>query len=257
MIKIDNLSFFFEETKIFFENLNLLIRDGIITSIIGPNGSGKSTLLNLLARILSPRCGSILIDKMDISRLSRKDIAKKLSIIFQQNYAPEDLTVRELLSFGRNPHKKYFDNLVIEDVKLIEWAMKVTRITHLSERRLSQLSGGEKQRVWLAVGLVQNTRYLLLDEPTTYLDIRYQIEFLNLIRKINKEFGLTVIMVLHDINQAIKYSDSIIVINQGKIVACGEPSKVITQELLINVFGIRSKLIEDNGEYYFVFQETV
>ncbi len=257
MIQINDLSFSYDNSKTFIKSLNALIPDGKITSIIGPNGSGKSTLLNLIAGILKPNGGTIVIDKTDIFKMNRKEIAKKLSIVFQHNHAPEDITVRELVSFGRNPHKKYFEQLNEHDLEVINWAMRATKVIHLAEKPISQISGGERQRVWLTVGLAQSSKFLLLDEPTTYLDIRHQIEILNLIRKINLECGLTTIMVLHDINQAIKYSDTVIVMKQGKIIAYGCPIEVITSDLLLDVYGVRAEKVMQSDYPYYLFQEAV
>ncbi|MEM5815813.1 MAG: ABC transporter ATP-binding protein [Candidatus Aenigmatarchaeota archaeon] len=257
MIQINDLSFSYDNSRTFIENLNVLIPDGKVTSIIGPNGSGKSTLLNLISGVIKPNNGTVIIDGTDIFRTKRKEIAKKLSIVFQNNNAPEDVTVKELVSLGRNPHKKYFEQLNEHDLKIIDWAMAATKVIHLAEKPISKISGGERQRAWLAVGLAQSSTYLLLDEPTTYLDIRHQIEILNLVRKINHECNLTIVMVLHDINQAIKYSDTVIVMNKGKIIAYGSPTEVITSDLLLDVYGVKAEKIMQRDHPYYLFQEAV
>ncbi|ABV33808.1 MULTISPECIES: ABC transporter ATP-binding protein [Pseudothermotoga] len=242
MIQLSNLSFAYNG-KPFINQIELLIEKAKITSIIGPNGSGKSTLLNLIAGLYKPHTGNVVIEGSDIFKISRKEIAKKLAIVFQQNYAPEDITVKELVQFGRNPHKKYFELLNDDDAGVVDWALRVTNMNHLSDRYVSQLSGGERQRAWIAMGLVQSTGILLLDEPTTFLDIRYQIEILELIKKINADCKLTVVMVLHDLNQAIRYSHRIIVMNSGEIVAKGDPGEIITPELIREVYGVEAEKI--------------
>ncbi|MCM8819682.1 MAG: ABC transporter ATP-binding protein [Candidatus Omnitrophica bacterium] len=259
MIDVQDLYFSYSKYEDFIKQLNIYFEEEKITTILGPNGSGKSTLLNLIANVTKPKGGTILIDGKKISTLGRKEIAKEMASVFQQNSAPEDITVYELVSYGRTPHKRYFEGLNREDEEIIKWAMDSTAISHLKDRNFSSLSGGERQRVWVAMALVQKTKILLLDEPTTYLDIHHQIEILNLIKKINKELNLTIIMVLHDINQAIKYSDNVVVMNNGKIAQYGKPKNIITQELIEEVYKVSVEIVYDflGEDIFLIFKEKI
>jgi iron complex transport system ATP-binding protein len=259
MISIQDLNFSYNKDDDFIKNLSICLETGKITTILGPNGSGKSTLLNLMANMIKPRKGTILLDGKKISSLGRKEIAREMAIVFQQNSAPDDMTVYELISYGRTPHKGYFEGLSSEDENIMTWAMEATDISHLKDRNISSLSGGERQRVWIAMALVQKTKILLLDEPTTYLDIHHQIEILELIKKINREFGLTIIMVLHDINQAVKYSDYVVIMKNGEIAQYGKPKSIITQHLIEDVYNVRAEVIHDflGEEMLLIFKEKI
>ena len=219
-------------------NLDVEIPDGKVTSIIGPNGCGKSTLLKALSRLLSVKDGSINLDGESIHSQSTKEIAKKIAILPQSPEVPDGLTVGELVSYGRFPHQKGFGRLTAEDKKEIDWALSVTGTSEFRHRTINDLSGGQRQRVWIAMALAQRTDIIFLDEPTTYLDICHQLEILNLVKKLNEEEGCTIVMVLHDINQAIRFSDHLITMKAGDIVATGQTEEVLTKDILEKVFNI-------------------
>lgn len=223
----------------FLENISLFLEKEKITTILGPNGSGKSTLLNLFANQFAPAKGDILMDGKTLNSIKQKDIAKNLAIVHQQNTAPGDLTVENLVQYGRAPHQTFLKkNNVKEDEELMEWAMECTNLLHLKNKPLGSLSGGERQRAWIAMSLAQKTKFLFLDEPTTYLDIAYQIEILELVKSLNLQHKMTIVMVLHDINQAIQYSDRLLILKQGKIFFYGNTPDAINKKMFYDVYGI-------------------
>ena len=226
-------------------NLDVEVPDGKVTSIIGPNGCGKSTLLKALSRLLSIKEGAIHLDGKSIHAQSTKEIAKKIAILPQSPEVADGLTVGELVSYGRFPHQKGFGRLTAEDKKEIDWALSVTGTSEFRHRSINDLSGGQRQRVWIAMALAQRTDIIFLDEPTTYLDICHQLEILELVQKLNKEQGCTIVMVLHDINQAIRFSDHLIAMKEGNIVANGTTQEVLTKDILEKVFNIDVVLDED------------
>lgn len=218
-------------------NLDVAIPDGKVTSIIGPNGCGKSTLLKALSRLLSIKEGKInLMVRVFMPRPRKKQL--KIAILPQSPEVPDGLTVGELVSYGRFPHQKGFGRLTAEDKKEIDWALSVTGTSEFRHRTINDLSGGQRQRVWIAMALAQRTDIIFLDEPTTYLDICHQLEILNLVKKLNEEEGCTIVMVLHDINQAIRFSDHLITMKAGDIVATGQTDEVLTKDILEKVFNI-------------------
>ncbi|TAA93200.1 ABC transporter ATP-binding protein [Staphylococcus saccharolyticus] len=225
--------------------LDVAVPDGKVTSIIGPNGCGKSTLLKALSRLLSIKSGTINLDGQSIHAQSTKEIAKKIAILPQSPEVPDGLTVGELVSYGRFPHQKRFGRLTAEDKKEIEWALSVTGTSAFRHRSINGLSGGQRQRVWIAMALAQRTDIIFLDEPTTYLDISHQLEILNLVQKLNEEEGCTIVMVLHDINQAIRFSDHLIAMKDGDIIATGTTNEVLTTDILEKVFNIDGIIDED------------
>ncbi|GIN63277.1 ABC transporter ATP-binding protein [Robertmurraya siralis] len=235
------------ERNIIFKNLNASIEYGKITTIIGPNGCGKSTLLKTMGRILKKEKGHVYLQEQDMQALSTKEIAKRLAVLSQSPQAPPQLTVRELVSYGRYPHRKNVNRLSKQDRDMIDWAMAVTQTAEFEARELAQLSGGQRQRVWLAMALAQKTEILLLDEPTTYLDMAHQIEVLKIVKKLNEEHGCTIVMVLHDINQASRFSDTIIAMRNGEVLATGAPKQIMTPPVLKSVFQINATIIEDAG----------
>ena len=195
-------------------------------------------LFSLMTRNLYPRRGDIFLKGKNIQNLGLKEFARRVSIVHQYNTSSDDITVERLVSFGRTPHMKMMRGRSEEDERLIRWAMEVTNVEKYRDREISRLSGGQRQRVWIAMALAQNTKILFLDEPTTYLDIRYQIEILELVKKLNREFGITIIMVLHDINQAIYFSDCVIGLKDGLVEMEGDPQEVITRESIRSLYGI-------------------
>ena len=247
LMEVRNLSFSYGKNKV-LKNISLKIEEGQITTIMGANGCGKSTLFYLMTKNLYPQKGNIFLQGKNIQNLSLKEFAKKVSIVQQTNTSSDDITVERLVSFGRTPHRKGMQIDSEEDSRLIEWAMEVTGVTEFRDREMSRLSGGQRQRVWIAMALAQNTKLLFLDEPTTYLDIRYQIEILELVRKMNREYGITIVMVLHDINQAIHFSDRVIGLKDGHVVIEGDPKTVVTEESIRELFGIHLPVREVEGE---------
>lgn len=226
----------------FIADLSAEIEKGKITTIIGPNGSGKSTLLNLLVNQIQPSAGTILLNGKSLSTFSTKEIAKKMAIVYQQNQAPGDITVERLVRFGRAPYQSFFKSIDDDEEEVITWALKVTRLEEMANKRLSELSGGERQRAWIAMSLAQKTDILFLDEPTTYLDIYFQYEILSLVKELNEKYHMTIVMVLHDINQAIQFSDNIIIMKHGEIIYKGNVVDGITKQRLKEVYGIRADI---------------
>lgn len=239
-MEIKNIEFAYGRQKV-LNDISFKLREGKITTVIGANGCGKSTLFNIMTKNLKPQKGKVLLNGEDIQNLSLKNFAKQVAIVHQYNTAPNDLTVEKLVSYGRIAHGGFKRNYE-EDEKYIKFAMDITGVCEFSKKQISALSGGQKQRVWIAAALAQNTKILLLDEPTTYLDIRYQIEILRLIKKLNTEYKMTVVMVLHDINQSIAYSDYILAMKDGKILSEGSHDEVINEKLIKEVYGIELKV---------------
>lgn len=236
-MEVRNLSFAYGKNRV-LKDISFRIKEGDITTIMGANGCGKTTLFSLMTRNLYPRRGDIFLKGKNIQNLGLKEFARRVSIVHQYNTSSDDITVERLVSFGRTPHMKMMQGRSEEDERLIRWAMEVTNVGKYRDREISRLSGGQRQRVWIAMALAQNTKILFLDEPTTYLDIRYQIEILELVKKLNREFGITIIMVLHDINQAIYFSDCVIGLKDGLVEMEGNPQEVITRESIRSLYGI-------------------
>lgn len=218
-----------------------------VSSIIGPNGSGKSTFLKVLTSLLSQDKGVVAIDGVEISQMNSKVLARKMTMLSQTHNHDLDLTVNELVSYGRLPHRKWYEKLTGNDHDVIDWAISITHLDQLQHQSIKQLSGGERQRAWIAMALVQSPDILLLDEPTTYLDISHQLEIMELVRYLNHHVNMTVIMVLHDINQAAKYSDHLIVMQDGRIVNSGQPKEIINKTLFRDVFSIHASISEEDG----------
>lgn len=235
MININNISFSYHE-EAFIQDLSVTFPEGQITSIIGPNGSGKSTLLMLICRILQLSKGQITLDNRNIKEISYKDYAKKIAVVHQKNSIDQDLDVETLVGYGRLPYLGYFEQLSSQDHEIIDWAIEVTGLNEFRKRNYSELSGGQQQRVWIALALAQKTPILLLDEPTTYLDIKYQIEILELIQKINQDYQMTIIMVHHDINQAIHFSHHIVALKKGIKVFDGKSQDLLDQDKLQDIY---------------------
>ncbi|SHO48637.1 ABC transporter ATP-binding protein [Anaerocolumna xylanovorans] len=243
-ITTQNLDISYEEALI-VRGLNMKISHGKITSIIGPNGCGKSTVLKAVGRILKPKNGAVFLNGEDIRTLSTKEIARKMAILPQTPTAPSGLTVSELIAYGRFPHQQGFGKLTAEDKKIIEWALSVTRLTELKNREIDTLSGGQRQRVWIAMALAQQTDHILLDEPTTYLDLAHQLEVLELLWDLNREQGCTIAMVLHDLNLAARFSDYMIAIREGEIIKFGTPEQVMTPAVLRSTFSIDAEVVRE------------
>ena len=236
-----------------FHGLDLTLSEGIVTTLIGANGSGKSTLFNLMTKNLVPTGGSVHLRGGDVAQLRLRDFARLVAIVHQRNTAPADLSVEKVVGYGRYAHHDLARVAATEeDDRMVAWALATCGLSDLAQSPVSALSGGQTQRVWIAMALAQGTRVLLLDEPTTYLDIRYQLDILRLVRRLNEEFGMTVVMVLHDINQAIHYSDEIVALAGGRVVAQGDPRRVVTGELLRRVYDVDLRVAEVDGEPFVV-----
>ena len=218
---------------------------GRISVLIGPNGSGKSTLLKALARQLVPESGLVLLDGRDMARMTAQDIARTLGVLFQENHAPNDLTVEELAYHGRYPHRRLFESLSDEDRLAVGNALELCGATDLRSRPISQISSGQKQLAWIAMLLAQSPHYLFLDEPTTFLDLAHQFDIMNLVRRLNRDLGNTIIITLHDLNLAARYADHIFALRHGRIIASGTPGAVLTTETLRAVFDVETRVFHD------------
>ncbi len=243
-IATENLAVAYDENVV-VDDLDMQIPQGKITAIIGPNGCGKSTVLKAVGRILKPKNGMVYLNGDDIRNLSTKEVAQKMAILPQSPQAPAGLTVGELVAYGRFPHQRGFGKLKPEDKKIIQWALEVTKLVEFETTAVDNLSGGQRQRVWIAMALAQQTDLILLDEPTTYLDLAYQLEVLELLYRLNREQGCTIIMVLHDLNLAARFSDYMIAIRCGDIIKHGTPEEVMTTEVLKETFHIDAEVVKE------------
>ena len=253
MVKLENISFSYNKKQEFIKDLSLEFKSGEVTTILGPNGSGKSTLLHMISTYLKPKSGKIYLGDKDLGKLKQKEIAKYISCVYQENEAPDDITVRDLVAFGRTIYPNVKKEDKEENERMIDFALKATGIEEIQDKKVVNLSGGQKQRAFIAMSLAQNTGVLLLDEPTTYLDIFHQIEVLDLVKKLNEEYKMTIVMVLHDINQAIKYSDNIVIMKNGKIIEEGTPKSVINEKSIKTVYNVEGIICNvDKEEMYFV-----
>ncbi|WP_416068197.1 ABC transporter ATP-binding protein [Rhizobium sp. ZK1] len=225
--------------------LDLAVPPGKITAIVGANACGKSTLLRAMSRLLSPRRGQVLLDGKSIHRMPPRDLARKLGLLPQSPIAPEGITVADLVSRGRHPHQSLFSRWTRADDEAVDAALNATKTSELAERPVDELSGGQRQRVWIAMALAQQTEILLLDEPTTFLDISHQVEVLDLLTDLNHVRGTTVVMVLHDLNLAARYADHLVAMTDGRVHASGLPQDVLTEDNVRQVFGLQSRIITD------------
>jgi len=233
------------DDHVVIDGLDLAVRAGDVTAIIGPNACGKSTLLRALARLLRPAAGSVVLDGSDIHRLPTKDVARRLGLLPQAPTAPAGISVADLVARGRSPHQGMFRQWSPADERAVVAALDATGTTALAERAVDELSGGQRQRVWIAMALAQETDLLLLDEPTTYLDIAHQIDVLELLARLNRERGRTIVVVLHDVNLACRYASHVVAMCAGEIVAAGRPVDVIDAATVRRVFGLDAVVIDD------------
>jgi iron complex transport system ATP-binding protein len=241
--KTENLNLGYGE-YIVLKDINLSIPKNKVTILVGSNGCGKSTLLRTMARLLKPISGNVFLEEEDVLRKSTKEVAKKLAILTQSPTAPGDLTVFNLVKQGRYPYQSWLNQWSKEDERIVNYALERTGLTEIRDKKISDLSGGQKQRVWIAMTLAQQTEVILLDEPTNHLDIKYKIEVLDLLKKLNKDEGRTIVIVLHDINLACRYADHIVAIKDGRIYGEGEPDKIITEDFIKDVFEIEAKVMQ-------------
>jgi iron complex transport system ATP-binding protein len=250
-MEIKEVTFSYQDKVKRLHDVEAEIKKGEITTIIGPNGSGKSTLLGVLTNNNQPQEGRVILDGKAINKYKPKELAKKLGVVHQQNTAPADMTVEKLVYYGRLPYKNTFSPQSEKDEEMVNWALERTGLYEKRNDPIDTLSGGQQQRVWIALALAQDTPFLFLDEPTAALDIYYQYEILELVKDLCKKHGLTIVMVLHDINQAIQYSHNIIAMKQGSVIEKGDPRKIVTNQLMKEVYGVNIavKNDEDVGLY--------
>jgi ABC-type cobalamin/Fe3+-siderophores transport system ATPase subunit len=227
------------------DGIDLRLPDGAITAIVGPNGCGKSTLLRSIGRVLSPAAGAVLLDGQPVHTMPTRNVAHALGLLPQSNVVPEQLTVRDLVERGRFPHRGAFSRWTSNDQAAVDEALAATGTHELADRVVDELSGGQRQRVWIAMVLAQQTPILLLDEPTTYLDLAHRIEILRLLRSLNSSRGVTVAMVLHDLDEACRYADHLVAMHDGEVVAEGAPREIVTPDLVQFVFGVECLTIPD------------
>ncbi|MCE0496113.1 Fe(3+) dicitrate ABC transporter ATP-binding protein FecE [Vibrio salinus] len=232
------------QKKVVVDDVSVVIPTGKITALLGPNGCGKSTFLKTLARILKPVSGHVLIESQNVDDLSSKMFARQLALLPQSQLPPEGITVREAVSYGRSPYSGIWGQLSEKDWQYVDSAMKATGITELMDRKVTDLSGGQCQRVWLALTLAQDSDYILLDEPTTYLDLNHQVELMKLLHTLKAQ-KKTIVTVLHDINQACRYCDHLIVMKDGQVMDEGSPESVLTTDLLSSVFSLDAEIHRD------------
>ena len=243
-LRVEDLTLGYGERTV-IEGLDFEPSAGGITSIVGANASGKSTLLRSMARLLTPREGQVLLDGQQIHRMPAKQLARTLGLLPQSPITPEGITVADLVGRGRHPHQGLFSRWSTADDEAVAAALDATLTADLAERPVDELSGGQRQRVWVAMALAQGTDLLLLDEPTTFLDVSHQVEVLDLLTDLNRARGITVVMVLHDLNLAARYSDQLVMIAGGVVAATGAPAEVLTEQRVADVFGLRSRVITD------------
>ena len=231
--------------RVVADGIDLAVPPGRITAIVGANACGKSTLLRAMARLLQPRAGRVVLDGKDLHRLPTKQVARILGLLPQSPSAPEGIAVADLVARGRHPHQGFLTRWTAEDDEAVAEALRMTDIAELADRAVDELSGGQRQRAWIAMALAQQTEVLLLDEPTTFLDITHQVEVLDLLTDLNRARGTTVVMVLHDLNLAARYADHLVAVAGGRVHAAGAPGEVLTVDAVREVFGLESRVVPD------------
>ncbi|EEO5854094.1 ABC transporter ATP-binding protein [Listeria monocytogenes] len=240
----DNLQISYDK-RIIVDGLDIAIPANKITALVGANGSGKSTILKTMSRLMKPSKGAVYLDGKTIHSQPTRDVAKQLAILPQNPSAPDGLTVFELISYGRSPHQSSFKSITAKDHEIIFWSLRVTNLMELADRPIDSLSGGQRQRAWIAMALAQETDVLFLDEPTTFLDMTHQLDVLNLLKQLNQSENRTIVMVVHDLNHASRYAHHMITIKEGKVIAEGTPTNVMTEQTLEDVFNIKADILID------------
>ncbi|POH70849.1 cobalamin/Fe(3+)-siderophore ABC transporter ATP-binding protein [Cryobacterium zongtaii] len=243
-LTVENLTLGYGDRTV-IDGLDLVVPTGRITAIVGANACGKSTLLRSMSRLLVPRGGQVLLDGTQVHRMPAKELARTLGLLPQSPIAPEGITVADLVGRGRNPHQRMFSRWSAADDEAVAAALDATDTASLADRSVDELSGGQRQRVWIAMALAQQTDLLLLDEPTTFLDVSHQVEVLDLLTDLNRARGTTIVMVLHDLNLAARYADHLIALADGRVHAVGEPHEVLTEKTVQAVFGLSSRVLVD------------
>lgn len=251
MIRLENVQLGYDG-RLVLSDLNLEIAPGEVFGLVGPNGSGKTTLLRAISGRLSPQAGAIYLDCRRLNQLSPKELARELAALEQEISCSFDFTVREIVELGRLPHRARWQRLSAKDHAIITRALALTHTLEFSNRTIQSLSSGERQRVWLALALAQEPKVLLLDEPTAHLDLNYQVEIMELVRSLAEDQRLTVLISLHDLNLALRYTDRLALLGEGRIIAIGEPERVLTAELIAQVFRTRVRIVDGTGERYIV-----
>jgi len=231
--------------RLVVDDLSMVVPSGAITCVVGANACGKSTLLRSMARLLVPRSGQVVLDGRAVTSTPTKELARVLGLLPQTPVAPEGIVVADLVSRGRHPHQGFLSRWTAQDEEAVAEAMVLTGVDELADRPVDELSGGQRQRVWIAMALAQRTDVLLLDEPTTFLDVAHQVEVLDLVVDLNRRRAVTVVMVLHDLNLAARYSDHLVAVRDGALYAAGAPADVVTEEMVLDVFGMRSRVVPD------------
>lgn len=231
--------------RVVVEKFDLALPPGRITAIVGANACGKSTLLRAMSRLLEPRAGRVVLDGKDLHRLPTKEVARTLGLLPQSPLAPEGIAVADLVSRGRNPHQGFLSRWTADDDAAVAEALQMTDTLELADRPVDELSGGQRQRVWIAMALAQQTDILLLDEPTTFLDVSHQVDVLDLLTDLNRQRGTTIAMVLHDLNLAARYADHLVTVRDGRLHAAGDPGDVLTAEAVQEVFGMTCQVVPD------------
>lgn len=252
-LSLENIHYSYEKGTEILHGVSASFTSGKITALIGANGCGKSTLLNLIAGVIKPDSGKILLNEKSINDLKRTVVAQNIAVVHQSNSAPSDMTVEKLVATGRTPYQRMFTSTKKEDNEVIQKALRDTDTAKYAERTVSALSGGQMQRVWLAMALAQDTDILLLDEITTYLDIHYQLEILHLIKELNRKKNITIVMVLHDINLALEFCDEVVIMKDGYITANGEIDKAVDEKILSEAFEVSSKILLIDGKKHCIF----
>jgi iron complex transport system ATP-binding protein len=245
LLRTADLRLSYGPDRVVIESLNLELPAGSVTAVVGANGSGKSTLLRALARLLRPAAGQVLLDGQDLHRMHTREVARRLGLLPQAPVSPEGITVRDLVRRGRTPHTSLFRQWSAEDEAAVAAALAATDLAELADECVDALSGGQRQRAWLALVVAQGTPLLLLDEPTTFLDLAHQFDVLDLVRRLNRDEARAVVMVLHDLNQACRYADHVVALRGGAVVAAGPPAEVVTEELVRAVFDLESRIVPD------------
>lgn len=244
ILEVNNITAGYKNHPV-IDNVSLQLRRGKIYSIIGPNGCGKTTLLRVMSRNMKPASGRVLLDGKDIFKTNTKQVARKMAILSQSNPGMSDVTVEKLVTYGRYAHKQWWESNGTLDNDIVTWALRRTNLEDHRGSKINSISGGERQRAWIAMALAQKPELLLLDEPTTYLDISHQLEIMELVARLNREEGITVLMVLHDINHALRYSDELIVMNAHGIYQTGSPWELLQGELLRDVFHVEAEITRE------------
>lgn len=245
-IEVKDLNFGYKK-ELVLKDISFKVEEGSFVSIVGPNGSGKSTILKLLNNIYISEASDILIDGQDIKKFKKKKLARKMALVPQNTIIDYEFTVEEVVLMGRHPYKGRFENENNQDSQIVKDALEMTNTLHLKDRIITELSGGERQRVFIARALAQNPSIILLDEPTAHLDINHQIEILNLLKRLNKEKGTTIILVIHDINLGVRFSDEVIMLDRGKILGKGKPEEVITKDNIQLAYNLKVEI--DKNKY--------